>query len=307
MTGTLERRPYGRTGEQVTVIGLGGGYLDKHSLAHGIATVHRALELGINYFDTAPVYGQGASQVILGNALEGRTEPYLLATKIGFLAEPAAYRSPDALRSQLWENLRALRRSHVDILQIHLAESACWWKTGVPEEQLLSLDETHDFADAPVMEVLFEAKAQGICRFLGITSDHAEEIACVLRVVEVDVCLVAYEYTLLCRNALRTVLPLARKKGTAYIPVGVFKTIGADQGRSPDIRLNELQEACGLSLIELTIRYLIADPCITTILVGASTPEELEESVAAAQTGPLPRDLHQTLDELETPKLGIED
>ena len=90
MTGTLERRPYGRTGEQVTVIGLGGGYLDKHSLAHGIATVHRALELGINYFDTAPVYGQGASQVILGNALEGRTEPYLLATKIGFLAEPAA-------------------------------------------------------------------------------------------------------------------------------------------------------------------------------------------------------------------------
>ena len=75
---------------RVTVIGLGGGYLDKHSLAHGVATVHRALELGINYFDTAPVYGQDASQVILGNALEGCTEPYLLATKIGFLAEPAA-------------------------------------------------------------------------------------------------------------------------------------------------------------------------------------------------------------------------
>ena len=129
MTATLELRPFGRTNEQVTVIGLGGGYLDKHSLADGIATVHRALDRGINYFDTAPVYGQGASQVILGNALEGRTEPHLLATKIGFLAQSEAYRSPDALRSQLWESLRALRRSHVDILQIHLAESACWWKS----------------------------------------------------------------------------------------------------------------------------------------------------------------------------------
>ena len=307
MTGTLELRPYGRTGEQVTVIGLGGGYLDKHSLAHGIATVHRALDLGINYFDTAPVYGQGASQVIIGNALEGRTEPCLLATKIGFLAQSAAYRSPDALRAQLWESLRALRRSHVDILQIHLAESACWWKSGVPEEQILAPDETYKFTDAPVMEILYEAKAQGICRFLGITSDHAEQITYVLRKIEVDACLVAYEYTLLHRNALRTVLPLIREKGTAFIPVGVLKTIGADRGQSPVPQLNEIQEACGLSLIELTIRYLIADPCITTILVGAATPEELEESVLAAQAGPLPPDLHRTLDELETPKSSIED
>jgi len=307
VTGTLELRPYGRTNEQVTVIGLGGGYLDKHSLADGIATVHRALDLGINYFDTAPVYGQGASQVILDNALEGRTEPYLLATKIGFLAQSADYRSPDALRSQLWESLRALRRSHVDILQIHLAESACWWKSGVSEEQLLNPVETFKFTDAPVMEVLYEAKAQGICRFLGITSDHAEQITYVLRGIEVDACLVAYEYTLLQRNALHTVLPLIRKKGTAYIPAGVFKTIGADRGQSPVPRLNEIQKGCGLSLIELTVRYLIADPCITTILVGASTPEELEESVLAAQAGPLPPDLNRTLDELETPKSSIED
>ncbi|MCZ6678412.1 MAG: aldo/keto reductase [Candidatus Poribacteria bacterium] len=300
MAETLEQRPYGRTGEPVTVIGLGGSYLDKHSLGDGVATVRRALDLGINYFDTAPAYGRGASQVILGHTLEGCTTPYLLATKLGYLATPKDFRSPDALRAQLWENLRALRRSQVDILQVHLAEWACWWKDGA-DNQPLSLDETYDFANAAVMQVLREAKAQGICRFISITADHAEELAHVLRHVEVDACLVAYDYTLLSRKALKTALPLAREKGVAYIAAGVIKSIGADKGESPDPRLNELQKASGLSLVTLTVRYLIADPAITTILVGAATPEELEERVVAAQAGPLPPELHQAVEKLSLP------
>ena len=301
MTETLERRPYGHTDEPVTVIGLGGSSLDKHSLAGGIATVRRALELGIRYFDPSPAYGRGGSQVILGNALEGRTEPYLLATKLGYLATSSAFRSPDALRAQLWENLRALRRSQVDILQIHLAEWACWWEEGAPWNQRINLDQAYDFANAPAMQVLREAKAQGICRFIGITADHADELAYVLRYVEVDASLVAYDYTLLSRRALRRALPLAREKGVAYIAAGVIKSIGAHEGRSPDSRLNELHKASGLSLVTLTIRYLIADPAITTILVGAATPEELEESVVAAQAGPLPSDLHQAVEDLALP------
>ena len=172
---------------------------------------------------------------------------------------------------------------------------------GDPVNQLLSLDEACDFANAPVMRVLREAKAQGVCRFIGITADHADELAYVLRHVEVDASLVAYDYTLLSRRALRRALPMAREKGVAYIAAGVIKSIGAHQGRSPDARLNELQKASGLSLVTLTIRYLIADPCIATILVGAATPEELEESVLAAQAGPLPSDLHHTLEELAAP------
>ncbi len=152
-------------------MGLGGGSLDKYSLTEGVATVRRALELGVSYFDTSPAYCQGASQVILGNALEGCTEPYLLATKLGYLAAPADFRSRDAFRAQLWENLRALRRSQVDVLQVHMAEWACWWKDGVPNEQLLSLDEAYDLPNAPVMEVLHEARERGLCRFIGITSD----------------------------------------------------------------------------------------------------------------------------------------
>ena len=80
---SLERRPSGQTGEQVTVLGLGGACLDKYSFTDGVATVRLALELGITYFDTAPGYGRGMSQAILGVALDGRSEKHLLATKVG--------------------------------------------------------------------------------------------------------------------------------------------------------------------------------------------------------------------------------
>ena len=60
MTGTLEQRPFGRTGKMVSLIGLGGAALHKHSYQHGLATVKHALDLGISYFDTSPWYGIAA-------------------------------------------------------------------------------------------------------------------------------------------------------------------------------------------------------------------------------------------------------
>jgi aryl-alcohol dehydrogenase-like predicted oxidoreductase len=75
---------------------------------------------------------------------------------------------------------------------------------------------------------------------------------------------------------------------------------------TPEIRahfeqLYALQRDCGLSLVELTVRFLIGDPEVTTIPVGATTPKELEESVAAAQQGPLPPDLHQAVEAIGLP------
>ena len=67
MISKLEQRPFGRTGEQVTAVSLGGVGLPRVSFADGVATVHRALELGINYLDTAPLYSQGVAQAILGS------------------------------------------------------------------------------------------------------------------------------------------------------------------------------------------------------------------------------------------------
>jgi len=67
----LENRPYGTTGRTTSIIGLGGAFLTASSFADGVATVHRALDLGVTYFDTSPMYCRGASQAVLGEALEG--------------------------------------------------------------------------------------------------------------------------------------------------------------------------------------------------------------------------------------------
>ena len=317
MTAPISQRPLGQTGEQTTVVGLGGARLANHSFATGVATVRRALELGVTYFDTSPGYGQGMSQAILGEALAGQTAPHLLATKLGYLAAPARFRSPDALRTQLEENLRLLRRDQVDILQVHEADHYYWWSDDPSDSRLVDPASEYDFANAPIIQVLQEEQAQGRCRFIGITGNTPDRLARVLRAVEVDTCLTAFNYGVLHRAARRQLLPAARERGTAVILGGVFQ-----QGRlvvvrpewlrsppdwlTPDVhqrleRLYALQQQSGLSLVTLTLRYLLADPAVSAILVGAAAPSEIEESVAAVQAGSLPSDLHEAIEALGLP------
>jgi aryl-alcohol dehydrogenase-like predicted oxidoreductase len=309
---TIEKRSYGKTGERVTVLGLGGAYLDRQSYPDGVATVRRALELGMTYFDTSPMYCRGASQAILGEALEKRSEPHLLATKLGYLATPAGFRSPDALRSQFEDNLRLLRRDRVDTLQVHEADLHCWWSDDAPHDGYIRHNHDYDFANAPVMQVLREAKAEGRCRFIGITGNSADNMARILRHVEVDTFLVAFNYSLIWRGIRREALPVARRKGVALIlggtlQGGLLTHVHPEWLSSPpewmtsDIRdrferLYALQQDSGLSLVTLTIRYLMADPDVTTILLGAATPAEVEESVTAAQQGRLSADLCQAIE-----------
>jgi len=202
----------------------------------------------------------------------------------------------------------------VDTLQVHEADWHHWWSDG---ESHQSLSE-YDFHNAPVMRVLREAKKQGLCRFIGITGNSAAELTHVLRYVDVDTFLVAFNYDLLRRDACREALPVASEKKVAVVLGGVFQggsltkvhpewLTSPPKWITPEIRahlerLYALQQECGLSLVVLTIRYLIADPRITTILVGAATPSELEESVAAAKQGPLPSGLHQAIEELGSPQ-----
>ena len=316
-TASLEQRPFGRTGEQVTAISLGGVGLPRVSFADGVATVHRALELGINYVDTAPLYTRGLAQAILGVALEGRQEPHLLATKLGHLAQPSRFRSPDALHTQFEENLRLLRRDSVDVLMVHEADQHHWWSDAPSDNPLVDLDTEYDVVNAPVMQVLREVQAAGRCRYLGITGNSPDHLAHILRAAEVDTCLSAFNYGVIDRGVRRQLLPTAGERGVAVLLGGVFR-----QGRlvairpewlqtpprwpdwmTPEMqsrvgRLAALQQGSGLSLTTLTLRYLVADRSIATILVGAATPAEIEESVAAVQAGPLAPDLHQAVEAL---------
>lgn len=319
----LEQRPFGRTGERVTALSLGGCGLPRVSFADGVATVHRALELGINYFDTAPLYSRGVAQAILGVALEGRPEPHLVSTKLGHLAQPSRYRSPDALHTQLEENLRVLRRESVDVLLVHEADHHYWWSDEPSDSLFVDLETEPDVANAPVMQVLREAQAAGRCRHVGITGNNPDHLAHILRAAgdsEVDVCLSALAYGLIDRHVRGQLLPVAGELGTAIALGGVFRrgqlvTIRPEWLQTPPVwpsgmtpgeqcrvlRLVELQRESRLSLVTLTLRYLVADQDIATILVGAATPAEIEESVAAVQAGPLAPDLHQAVEALGLP------
>ena len=319
----LEQRPFGQYGKQVTAVSLGGCGLPRVSFADGVATVHRALELGVNYFDTAPLYSSGVAQAILGVALQERREPHLVSTKLGHLAQPSRYRSPDALHTQLEENLRVLRRESVDVLLIHEADHHYWWSDEPSDALFVDLETEPDVANAPVMRVLREAQAAGRCRYVGISGNSPDHLAHILRAAgeaAVDVCLSALGYGLIDRHIRGQLLPVAGELGTAIALGGVFRrgqlvVVRPEwlqtppvwpSGMTPEeqhsvLRLAVLQQESQLSLVTLTLRYLVADRSIATILVGAATPAEIEESVAAVEAGPLAPDLHGAVEALGLP------
>ena len=179
-------------------------------------------------------------------------------------------------------------------------EERRFWKPDAKEGELLEIEESLDYENAPVMQALREAKAQGFCRYLGLSCNRSELLAHVLQRVKLDMCLSAGGFSLIDRTDPRVMLPVIREQGMAYVIGGIFSV-----GKGPfngsffkDARLLELARTTGLSIAAMSVRFLMANREITTILVGASTPEEIEESVVAAQAGPLPPDIQQTLEAL---------
>jgi len=308
----MEQRPYGQTGATTTTIGLGGAFLTASSFADGVATVRRAFDLGVRYYDTSPMYCQGASQAVLGEALAGITEEHLLATKLGYFSHPARFHSGEALITQFEENLRLLRRKEVDTLQLHEADFHHWWSQDYAYQGRLRADVDYAFNDAPALQTLRQLKAEGRCRFIGISGNTADNMSRVLQNVEIDTFLLAFNYDLLRRGA-REILPIAGQKGCVRLLGAIFQRGLAHP--QPDILRNppnwltpalaagyrkvyQLQAESGMSLAELGVRFIAAQPDIDTIIIGAKTPAEIEECVRAAEKGPLPEDLSRKIEAL---------
>ncbi len=153
-----------------------------------------------------------------------------------------------------------------------------------------------------------------MCRYIGISGNTASNMARVLTALDVDTCLIAFNYDLIWRNARTQVMPLAREKGVALILGAIFQYGRFTHVRrdwleaSPKwmteevherfTRLYKQQASSGMSLVELTVRFLLADAGFSTILIGAVTASQLEESVAAGRRGPLSADLHAQVEAL---------
>jgi aryl-alcohol dehydrogenase-like predicted oxidoreductase len=291
---------------------MGGGFPGFAGFDRSVETVRHAFDLGVRYFDTSVMYRSGASQAIIGEALSHETAPHFVATKIGYFKDPRHFRSVEALHVQLRENLRLLRRESVDLLQIHEADWDNWWgdRNEVHPCKLFDLEGSFDFTNAPVIQFLREAKASGLCRHIGIAGNNAHHLARLIGELDgLDSVLVAYNYTPLNVTTREIVLPPASAKRMAVIVAGIFtfvyslpagwRTEGTYFGKRADQQLakvQQLQRDCGIPMSELAVRFVATDERLSTTLVGACHPFEIEQNVASFQKGKLPADIHAAME-----------
>jgi aryl-alcohol dehydrogenase-like predicted oxidoreductase len=297
----MRRRPLGRTGVEVSQMGLGGVFLSSAATdaAHAHAAVRRALELGINLFDTAPSYHD--SEVVLGQALREGGAACVVATKIGGGHPWFAARDHDALRRSVDESLRRLGRASIDLLLVHEPDRKTphdWW-------------EDPDTAAGPVMDVLAQLKAAGVVRHLGLGGTTAYAMARLIRTGQFDVVLTAFQYSLLWRVAAHALLPAAQAAGMGILvgsPLqqGVLasrRDAELSQTRALSLprrrqfqALYALLDELGMELPELALRFVVSNPAVDAVLVGARNAAEVERGVAAVRNGPLPGSVLERLD-----------
>ena len=164
----MQYNPLGRTGLNVSRIGFGGGGIGQvwgaTTRDEAVRAVHRALDLGINYFDVAPAYGDGKAEEALGIALEGRSEEVFIGTKVRVPADNLAD-ATGAVKRSMETSLRLLKRDSVDILHVHnrFTEN----RGDVPNS--LSADDVM----GPVLEAYQSVQQAGKTRFIGLSAmDH---------------------------------------------------------------------------------------------------------------------------------------
>lgn len=297
----MQYRRFGKTDWQVSEIGLGGSWFygrpeqGLRPVSHGVSVVDRALELGVNYFDTAPLYGKGRSEEVLGVALAGVKEPHFLATKVGYYPEPFDYR-----RDTVWRgfeaSLKRLRRDRVDLLQIHETEQAGW--DGV-------------FGEGMTLQALREIKEQGLTTHIGITGSDLDLMARMLAECEEFVSVITFcKYDLLTQEAREALVPAAADHDAALIAasplhgglLGSTRDQWVSRGRFEPLygklkAIEDLLEDHPEGVVRTALRYLLSDERVSLVLCGVANLEELETCVSVSDGTRLPQDLIEAIEE----------
>src|ERR1700736_292010 len=311
----MNRRKFGRTGLDVSLLGFGcgavGGLMIKGAAADQERAVARAVELGINYFDTAQMYGNAESERNLGRVLKALKPDVYVGTKVRL---PPTERGQigQAIAASLEASLKRLQRDSIDLFQFHNA--------------IVGTTKGADFAAETVLEEVVPAferwRQQGKFRFFGITANG--ETAALHKVVDarafdtgqasynllnpspgaaVPAGFPAQDYGNLLGHAQAAgmgiinirVLAGGALSGTEErhplgspppAPIGsgsdYHRAGGRSRGLEPLVR-----EGHADSLIEASLRYVIAHPAVSTVLVGYSTMDHLEYAARAIAKGPL--------------------
>ncbi|MEI7673853.1 MAG: aldo/keto reductase, partial [Deltaproteobacteria bacterium] len=167
----MEKVVLGKTGLEVSKLAMGGLFVASFSTEekNAIAAVQRSLELGVNYIDTAPGYGN--SEEVMGKALKGIEKPLILSTKLGGRPKPFKPQDKACLMASVEESLKLLGRDHIDVLMIHEPDRPGqydWWTDW--EE-----------VNGPALELLADLKKKGIIKYTGLGGTTCSELAHLVR------------------------------------------------------------------------------------------------------------------------------
>ena len=313
----MEFRVFGRTGMQLSLLGFGcgavGGFMVRGDPAEQERTVARALEAGVNYFDTAVQYGDGESEKNLGRVLQ-KLKPANIAvgTKVR-LPPTVSGRIADAITTSLDGSLARLELDHVDIFHLHNSITATGGGPALSVRQVLD----------DVVPAFERLRQQGKIRFLGMTA--VGDTAALQQVISAG----AFDSAQIVYNMLNPSAAVALPQnypaqdygklfdstkaagvgvvgirvlaggalsgsaerhpiaGPAPEPIGSAMSYDADVDRARRL-IPLVKEGFAASLTEAATRFALSHPAMGTILVGMATPQQFEDALAAVLKGPLP-------------------
>ena len=292
----LPLRRLGRTELEVTCLGMGGAGLGRGDVTDDAAVeaVHRAIDLGINYLDTAPLYGESERRVGLALA-DGWREKIYLATKTGTHPEWRGDFSGPGTRRSVENSLRLLGTDYLDVCLVHDPDS---------------MDPV--VAKGGALDELQRMREEGLIKFIGLGVRQHEFHKIAIETGVVDVILTYLDYTLLSQTANDWLLPLAAENDIGIIN-GSPIAMGLLSGVEPDVSIERMHLGTydaekahrlwqwavdnNLNLLNLAIQFCFRQPRIAMSLTGSKNATEVEQNFDAATT-PVSEDVWKQLQTL---------
>lgn len=316
----IKKNVLGKSGIAVTELSVGlwaagGDEWGETQDEHIFNAIDHALEAGVNFFDTADVYGMGHSEKLLGQAMRGRRERFVVATKIGWVgfdqgADRTAYTTVDKLIAGVESNLQRLQTDYIDLLQSHIDHRE------------------------PTMEVFLEGfqklQQQGKIRAYGVSTSDFDY----LRAFNQDggCSTLQIDYSILNRTAEADILPYCRAQDIGVLVRGALamgilagKFNAGTRFEEADFRrrwhenpdeyatfLQDLDKVARLrplageerSLAQLAFQFPLAHPAVSTVIAGIKNVRQTRENIAAAHLPPLTDAELAAIDQVTAPGAG---
>jgi aryl-alcohol dehydrogenase-like predicted oxidoreductase len=319
----MQYRTLGRTGVQVSTLALGAmnfGASGRTTQDEATALVDAALDGGINLIDTADMYSQGESEVMVGQAIKSRRDDLVLATKATMpMGDERNHRGSSRrwLFKALDDSLRRLDVEHVDLYQIHR-----WDPSTSDEETLSALTDlqragkirsfgSSTFPAYRIVQAQWAARGNHLSRY--VTEQPSYSI--LQRGIETHVLPVTQEYGLgvlawspLASGWLSGAVRAGQEISTSrskVLPQRFDLTDPANQARLDAVeKLAKLAEQAGLTLIQLALGFVTAHPGVTSALIGPRTLDHLKSQLEAAETV-LPADVLDEIDAVAAPGVDL--